>query len=210
MSSWSERSFQLWPSLELRLLFSFFAPVVLPRLLPLPVSHVFVLRQIVLSPLTWSLGLVLLLMLWSLCQDHLADCFLLLESVSRWVHGHCELSMVFITCLVSVSTDPKPRSSFHSAFSMHGFEIVPLGVPIKCSSVFLSRPSQTPSSHADSNLLTTRLGFGKTCVESSRVVAESCRLWDGVYCHGACRGNHASRGLLTLMVVLEFFSVWIL
>ena len=35
---------------------------------------------------------------------------------------------------------------------------------------FLSRPSQTPSSHADSNLLTTRLGFGKTCVESSRML----------------------------------------
>ena len=80
VSSWSERSFQLWPSLDLRLLFSFFAPVVLPRLLPLLASHVFVLRQIVLSLLTWSLGLVLLLMLWSLCQDHLADCFLLLES----------------------------------------------------------------------------------------------------------------------------------
>ena len=64
MSSWSERSFQVWPSLDLRLLFSFFAaPVVLPRLLPLLASHVFVLRQIVLSPLTWSLGLVLLLLL---------------------------------------------------------------------------------------------------------------------------------------------------
>ena len=31
--------------------------------------------------------------------------------------------------------------------------IVPFGVPIKCSSVVLSRPSQMPLSHDDSNLL---------------------------------------------------------
>ena len=42
MLSWSERSFQLWPSLELRLLFAFSALAVLPRLLSLLASHVFV------------------------------------------------------------------------------------------------------------------------------------------------------------------------
>ena len=34
----------------------------------------------------------------------------------------------------------------------------PFGVPIKCSSVLLSRPSQMPSSHADSSLLTNAPG----------------------------------------------------
>ena len=32
---------------------------------------------------------------------------------------------------------------------------LPFGVPIKCSLVLPSRPNQTPSSHADSNLLTS-------------------------------------------------------
>ena len=35
---------------------------------------------------------------------------------------------------------------------------MPFGVPIKCSSVLLSRPSQMPSSHADSSLLTNAPG----------------------------------------------------
>ena len=35
---------------------------------------------------------------------------------------------------------------------------MPFGVPIKCSSVLLSRPSQMPSSHADSSVLTNAPG----------------------------------------------------
>ena len=52
--------------------FFFFALVELPRLQSLLASHALFLRQIVLSPSTLILGLVLLLQS-SLCRDHLAD-----------------------------------------------------------------------------------------------------------------------------------------
>ena len=39
---------------------------------------------------------------------------------------------------------------------------MPFGVPMKCSSVLLLRPSQTPSSHDDSNLLTN----ARNCVSN--------------------------------------------
>ena len=45
---------------------------------------------------------------------------------------------------------------------------------------------------------------------SYAVVVESCRLWNRVYCHAACCGNQFSRGLWSLMMILEFFSIWIL
>ena len=102
---------------------------------------------------------------------------------------------------------------------------MPFGVPIKCSSVFLSRPSQIPSSHADSSLLTnapgrlhatgsptSKIGFRwDMCrIFLCAVVVESCRSWNRVYCHAACRGYQVSRGLSALMVIPEFFSIWIL
>ena len=51
MLLWSQRSYQLWPFLELRLMFLFFALLILPRLLSVLASHAFVLRQIVLFPI---------------------------------------------------------------------------------------------------------------------------------------------------------------
>ena len=42
------------------------------------------------------------------------------------------------------------------------------------------------------------------------LVVESCLLWNLVYCHAACRGNQVSSGLSALMVIHEFFSIWIL
>ena len=85
MLSWS--LFQLWPSLELWVLFSFSAPAS-----ALWQSHTFSFRNRLCSrSRRGSLGSVQLVMLSSLCQDRLADLLVLLESVpSGWVHGHCE------------------------------------------------------------------------------------------------------------------------
>ena len=47
---------------------------------------------------------------------------------------------------------------------------MPLGVPIKCSSVLLSRPGQMPSRHADSSLLTSAPGrLHATASPTSRI-----------------------------------------
>ena len=96
---------------------------------------------------------------------------------------------------------------------------MPFGVPIKCSSVLLSPPSQTLSSHAGSNLLTSalvvctqlplqrvRLGFfwKDSCRIFSYAVVELCRLLNRVNCHAACRGDQASIRLSTLIVIPEF------
>ena len=84
---------------------------------------------------------------------------------------------------------------------------MPFGVPIKCSSVLLSRPSQMPSSHADSSLLTSapgrlhgtasptnKIGLWSDMrrIFSYAVVVQSCLLWNLVYCHAACRGNQVT------------------
>ena len=65
--------FQLWSSSEL--LFSFSARVVLPQLLTLAISHVFVLQQIVIvsSFPTRFPGSMQLVLLSPLCQDRLVD-----------------------------------------------------------------------------------------------------------------------------------------
>ena len=82
----------------------------------------------------------------------------------------------------------------------------------RSSVVLLSRPSQTPSSRADSNLKTRAPGrlHAAASPTSKIVVVESCRLWNRVYCHAACRGNQVGRGTSTWMVLPEFFSIWIL
>ena len=91
---------------------------------------------------------------------------------------------------------------------------IPFDVSIRCPSVLLSRPSQTPWSSADSNLLTSgrllatvcptsKIGFryGMCRICSYAVVVETCRLWNRVCCHAACRGNHVSKGLSKLIVL---------
>ena len=154
-----------------------------------------------LSPLTWSLGLVLLLLLSSLCRDHLADSRPLRTfnglprvTIVRF-HGSQTMAFKRVVLQLRLST-----LRFQCTASNHAIRC-----SIKCSSVMLSRPSQTPWSHADPNLFTiapsrqhatasppSKIGcFGKTCVGifSYAVVVEFCRLWDRVYCHAARRGK---------------------
>ena len=98
---------------------------------------------------------------------------------------------------------------------------MPFGIPIKCSSVLLSRPSQTPSSHVDTSAPgrlhataypMSKIGFGwDACrIFLFAVVVESWLFWKRVYCHVARRGDQVNRGLSTLMVIPELFSTWIL
>ena len=94
-------------SLGLRLLFSFFAPVVLPRLLSLLAPYAFVLRQIVF----FSRRCLLAWYCCSCCRRCGVGIIWRIEFFS-WNRSHqdgsrCEPSEVFLACLVSVPTDPK-------------------------------------------------------------------------------------------------------
>ena len=163
MLSWSERSFQLWLSLELRLLF-----------LVLCTGG---------APSGSSGGLNGILGIGPIRVG------------SRSLRTFCGLP------------GPKPWHSrewcpnvvFPLCVSKHGFE--PCHLLFRSSaSVLLSRPCQTLRAML---VVCTRLPL--RCVRLGS--GFDCRLWSRVYCHAACGGHHASRGLSTLMVVPAFFSI---
>ena len=165
MLSLSERSFQLWASLELRLLRSFFASGA-------PSASV-------------SAGLVRAL---SAGACSAADSIVCLDlfpwlgtaAVSGSSGLHCALGIGPIKIgsrslrtfsglprVTGVGFHGSQTMAFKRMISQRRFSTVrfnarlrtmPVSVPIKWSSVLLSRPSQTPSRHADSNLWTSAPG----------------------------------------------------
>ena len=176
MLSWSEWSSWSWQSLELRLCLSFFASVVLPWLLPLLASRAFGRRGL----LAWHwccccrpcVGIIWQIEVYSWKRSHQVTENLQWSSSRDW----CRFPRIQNH---SVQERGIPTLSFHSTFHY----TCQSASRSKCSSVLLSRPSQTPSSHADSKVLTSapgrlhatasptnKIGFGKTCVESSRML----------------------------------------
>ena len=162
----SERSFQRWLSPEL-MMFSSFARVVLPQLLLVPIVHVFFPRQIVLLvPDVFSLlGAGAGAVVTESGSSGGLTCTLGIGRIrigSRSLRTSRGLPRVTGVGFHGSQTMAFRRLGSQRRFSTLLFNArlrtMPFGVPIKCSSVMLSRLSQMPSSHADSSVLTNAPG----------------------------------------------------